>query len=106
VAGRERSAGQCDQHSACYDDRTHCVNVLLRTEHTQMDVAVTDPQLCLLFHQLNNQLGIVLAHAELLEAKALDVKYRARAEQVVKSVLDAMGTAKEIRRRSEPQPAA
>ena len=64
---------------------------------------LTDPQLCLLFHQLNNQLGIVLAHAELLEAKALDVTHRARAEQVVKSVLDAMGTAKEIRRRSEPQ---
>ena len=59
-------------------------------------------QLRLLFHQLNNQLGIVLAHAELLEAKAADTPNRARAEQVVKSVLDAMGTAKEIRRRSEP----
>ena len=48
-----------------------------------MDAPVTDPQLCLLFHQLNNQLGIVLAHAELLEAKASDVTHRARAEQVV-----------------------
>ena len=64
--------------------------------------AQPDPQLRLLFHQLNNQLGIVLAHAELLEAKAADTPNRARAEQVVKSVLDAMGTAKEIRRRSEP----
>ena len=82
------------------------MNLSLRTDHTQMDVHVTDPQLCLLFHQLNNQLGIVLAHAELLEAKASDVTHRARAEQVVKSVLDAMGTAKEIRRRSEPHPAA
>ena len=71
-----------------------------------MDFPVTDPQLRLLFHQLNNQLGIVLAHAELLEAKAPDVVNRARAEQVVKSVLDALGTAKEIRRRSEPQAAA
>jgi transcriptional antiterminator Rof (Rho-off) len=62
----------------------------------------TDLQLRALFHQLNNQLGIVLAHAELLEAKAADTTNRARAEQVVKSVLDAMGTAKEIRRRSEP----
>ena len=70
-----------------------------------MDASVTDPQLRLLFHQLNNQLGIVLAHAELLEAKAPDTSNRARAEQVVKSVLDAMGTAKEIRRRSEPQAA-
>ena len=26
----------------------------------------------LLFHQLNNQLGIILAHAELLEVKAAD----------------------------------
>lgn len=55
----------------------------------------------LLFHQLNNQLGIVLAHAELLEAKAIDDVSRARAAQVVTSVVDAMGTAREIRRRSE-----
>ena len=67
-----------------------------------MDAPQTDPQLRALFHQLNNQLGIVLAHAELLEAKVADTTNRARAEQVVKSVLDAMGTAKEIRRRSEP----
>jgi len=71
-----------------------------------MDVPITDPKLRLLFHQLNNQLGIVLAHAELLEAKAPDLSHRARAEQVVKGVLEAMGTAKEIRRRSEPQAAA
>jgi hypothetical protein len=52
----------------------------------------------LLFHRLNNQLGIVLAHAELLEAKASDDTNRARAAQVVASALEAMGTAKEIRR--------
>lgn len=50
-----------------------------------------------LFHRLNNQLGIILAHAELLEAKALDAPSRARAEQVVASALDAMATAREIR---------
>ena len=72
------------------------------TDDVGMDAPQTDPQLRALFHQLNNQLGIVLAHAELLEAKAADTTNRARAEQVVKSVLDAMGTAKEIRRRSEP----
>jgi hypothetical protein len=66
----------------------------------------TDPELRLLFHQLNNQLGVVLAHAELLEAKSPDATHRARAEQVVKSVLEAMGTAKEIRRCSEAQAAA
>lgn len=54
-----------------------------------------------LFHQLNNQLGIILAHAEMLEAKARDDVTRARANQVVTSVLEAMGTAKEIRRCSE-----
>jgi hypothetical protein len=54
-----------------------------------------------LFHRLNNQLGIILAHAELLEAKAQDEINRGRAEQVVTSVLDAMGTAREIRRRAE-----
>ena len=56
------------------------------------------PELRLLFHRLNNQLGIILAHAELLEAKVSDDMNRARAGQVVSSVLEAMGTAKEIRR--------
>ena len=66
------------------------------------DVPEMDPELRTLFHRLNNQLGIILAHAELLEAKAADDVSRARAEQVVASVLDAMGTARELRRRSEP----
>ena len=56
------------------------------------------PELRLLFHRLNNQLGIILAHAELLEAKAPDDMNRARAGQVVSSTLEAMVTAKEIRR--------
>jgi hypothetical protein len=55
------------------------------------------PELNLLFHRLNNQLGIILAHAELLESKTTDEMNRARAAQVVASALDAMGTAKEIR---------
>ena len=54
----------------------------------------------LLFHRLNNQLGIILANAELLEAKSSDEMGRARASQVVSSVLDAMATAREIRQRS------
>jgi hypothetical protein len=56
------------------------------------------PALRLLFHRLNNQLGIILAHAELLESKANDDMTRARAAQVVASALEAMNTAKEIRR--------
>ena len=60
-----------------------------------------DPaDLGLLFHRLNNQLGIILANAELLETKAVDEMSRARAAQVVASVLDAMTTAREIRLRS------
>ncbi len=50
-----------------------------------------------LFHQLNNQLGIILANAELIEAKATDEMNRSRAAQIVTSVLDAMSTVREIR---------
>jgi hypothetical protein len=57
-------------------------------------------ELRLLFHRLNNQLGVILAHAELLEAKAGDDVNRARAAQVVTSVLEAMGTARAIRERT------
>jgi light-regulated signal transduction histidine kinase (bacteriophytochrome) len=51
----------------------------------------------LLFHRLNNELGIILSYAELLEAKAAEDSIRARAGQVIKSALDAMSTAKQIR---------
>jgi phage-related minor tail protein len=54
----------------------------------------------MLFHRLNNQLGIILANAELLEAKTTDASNRARAAQLVTSALDAMATAREIRRHS------
>jgi hypothetical protein len=60
-------------------------------------------ELRLLFHRLNNQLGIILAHAELLEAKAVDEPSRARAAQVVTSVLDAMGTTRDIRGLTDKQ---
>ena len=52
----------------------------------------------LLFHRLNNQLGIILACAELLELKAADDASRSRATEVVSKVLEALGTTKEIRR--------
>jgi hypothetical protein len=55
-----------------------------------------------LFHRLNNQLGIVLAHAELLEAKAPDAANRDRASQIVSGALAALGTVREIRQRTEP----
>jgi len=56
------------------------------------------PELRVLFHRLNNQLGIILAHAELLEAKAPDDMNRARAAQVVSGALEALSTIKELRR--------
>ena len=58
-------------------------------------------ELPLLFHRLNNQLGIILACAELLEIKAADDSSRARAAEVVAKVLDAMGTTKQIRQQTE-----
>ena len=54
-----------------------------------------------LFHRLNNQLGIILACAELIELKAVDDVSRTRATEVVAKVLDAMGTAKEIRHQTD-----
>jgi hypothetical protein len=55
-----------------------------------------------LFHQLNNQLGIVLAHAELLEAKASDDLQRGHAAQVVDATLESMSLARAIRQRIDP----
>jgi hypothetical protein len=67
--------------------------------HTRTAGGDNPEDLGLLFHRLNNQLGIILANAELLEAKSSDEMGRARATQVVASVLDAMTTAREIRLR-------
>lgn len=57
------------------------------------------PDLGQLFHRLNNQLGIILANAELIEAKAADEPIRSRATQVVAAVLEAMTTASDLRGR-------
>jgi len=57
------------------------------------------PDLGQLFHRLNNQLGIILANAELIEAKAADEVTRSRASQVVASVLEAIETALDLRTR-------
>lgn len=67
--------------------------------HTKEEgVSASDQaDLARLFHRLNNQLGIILANAELLEAKCPDEMNRGRASQVVLSVLDAIGTAKQIK---------
>jgi hypothetical protein len=55
-----------------------------------------------LFHRLNNQLGIVLANAELLEVQLSDPAQRGRAAQIVSSTLEAMATARELSVRLDP----
>jgi hypothetical protein len=50
-----------------------------------------------LLHRLNNQLGVILAHAELLESKAPDAAQKARASQVVNAALQAMAVSRELR---------
>jgi hypothetical protein len=62
-------------------------------------------ELPFLFHQLNNQLGIILACAELLELKAADDTSRERSAEVVAKVLDALGTTKQIRQQVESRAA-
>ncbi|HWI19889.1 MAG TPA: hypothetical protein VNT81_19180 [Vicinamibacterales bacterium] len=50
-----------------------------------------------LLHKLNNQLGVILAHAELLETKAPDASQKARASLVVHAALQAMAVSRELR---------
>ena len=52
-----------------------------------------------LLHKLNNQLGVILAHAELLETKAQDASQKARASQVVNAALQAMAVSRESKSR-------
>ncbi len=51
-----------------------------------------------LFHRLNNQLGVILANAELLEARLTDETQRARAGQVVGGALEAIAAVQDLRR--------
>lgn len=56
-----------------------------------------DAALHALFHQLNNQLGVILANAELLEQRLTDDHQKSRAGQVVTGALEAIGTAERIK---------
>ncbi|MCY4599114.1 MAG: hypothetical protein OXF27_04265 [Acidobacteria bacterium] len=54
-----------------------------------------------LFHRLNNQLGIILANAELLESRLQEQdRNRARAAQIVASAIDAISTVQDISART------
>ena len=66
------------------------------SREAQPSSALTD-----LFHRLNNQLGVILAHAELVESKVVDEAIRARAALIVTSTLGAMETVRAIRAQTE-----
>ncbi len=54
-------------------------------------------ELARLFHQLNNQLGVILANAELLESRLGDDLRRARAAQIVAGAIEAIAVVHELR---------
>lgn len=56
------------------------------------------PDLSQVFHRLNNQLGVILANAELLETRLTDETQRARAGQVVSGALEAILAVQDLRR--------
>ena len=64
-------------------------------------VATPPTDLSRLFHQLNNQLGIILANAELLENRLADGTHRLRAGQVVSSALEAITTVRLLRQAAD-----
>jgi hypothetical protein len=78
------------------------VNVAPSVPGGRTDAGVREQELRVLFHRLNNQLGIILAHAELLELRTSDEANRARASQIVASALEAMGTSREIVQQIDP----
>jgi hypothetical protein len=72
------------------------------TENVRTGTGPLAAELRVLLHRLNNQLGIMLAHAELLELRSPDDGCRARASQIVATALEAMGTSREIALRADP----
>ena len=70
---------------------------------TNADQSQRDRELQALYHRLTNQLGVVLAQAELLESKAAaDDSIRNRAAQLVASTLAALATVRELRQKIGP----
>ena len=68
------------------------------------DRTTVDSELSRLFHRLNNQLGVILANAELLENRLTDDAHRARAGQLVTGTLDAIQTTQRLRQMTESLP--
>ena len=59
-----------------------------------------------LLHRLNNQLAVILAHAELLEAKAPDQAQGVRAAHVVGATLNAITLTRSLRIARETTPSS
>lgn len=68
--------------------------------HDLKEPATNGADLSRLLHQLNNQLSIILANAELLENRLTD-PHRARASQVVAGALEAIDTVRGVRQLTE-----
>ncbi len=62
-----------------------------------------EPDVPRLFHRLNNQLGVILANAELLETRLGDSPQRARATQIVAGAIEAMAAVQELRGIADPR---
>ena len=71
---------------------------------TQMPAVSSPPtaaplgDLSRVFHRLNNQLGVILANAELLETRLSDETQKSRAGQVVAGALEAISAVQDLRR--------
>ena len=68
-----------------------------RPAATTVDQQADQADLTALFHRLNNQLGVVLANAELLETRITSEGERARAQLVVTGALEAIATVRDLR---------
>lgn len=64
----------------------------------RVELDAANPELARVFHRLNNQLGVILANAELLETRLIDDTQRARASLVVSGALNAISTIQDLRR--------
>jgi len=63
----------------------------------RLTVETSLPEIARLLHGLNNQLGVILANAELLEHRLGDDANRVRASLVVSGTLEAITTAQRLR---------
>ena len=79
---------------------TNCPNSAVAPEAAPSGRPAADtslPEVSKLLHGLNNQLGVILANAELLEHRLGDDANKVRASLVVSGTLEAITTAQRLR---------